>query len=143
MATVVMKKSGYQDYTTTATITAGQLVQVFATLQPGTVPPTTATAEITSSPSGAQVYVNNVFTGITPLTFQNVTPGSYAVEIRLDGYTPYSTTGQVVAGQNIRVAASLAPVATPTTTKAPLTPFFAIMALIGGGMVALRVSRRT
>jgi hypothetical protein len=117
-------------------------VQVFATLQPGTVPPVAATAEITSSPSGAQVYINNVFTGITPLTFQNVTPGTYAVEIRLDGYTPYSTTGQVVAGQNIRITASLAPVAAPTPTETPMTPIYAIMALIGGGIVSVRVSRK-
>jgi hypothetical protein len=141
-ATVVLKKSGYQDYSTMAVIEAGKLVQVFATLQPGTVPPPVATAEITSTPSGANVYINNVFTGITPLTFQNVNPGTYSVEIRLDGYTPYSTTGQVVAGQNIRIAASLAPVATPTTTKAPVSPVFAIMALIGGGIIAVRVSRR-
>lgn len=140
--TVVMKKSGYQDYTTTATIVAGQLVQVFATLQPGAVPPTTATAEITSSPGGAHVFINNVFTGITPLTFQNVTPGTYAVEIQLDGYTPYTTTGQVVAGQNIRIAASLAPVATPTTTKAPVSPLLAVMALLGAGILAMRVSGR-
>jgi hypothetical protein len=141
-ATVVLKKSGYQDYSTKAVIEAGKLVQVFATLQPGTVPPATATAEITSSPSGAQVYVNNMFAGITPLTFQNVTPGTYAVEIRLDGYTPYSTTGQVVAGQNIRITASLAPVATPTPTKSPLTPVIAIMALTGAGILAMRVSGR-
>jgi hypothetical protein len=140
-ATIVVKKSGYQDYSTTAAIEAGKLVQVSATLTPA-AQPTAATAEITSTPSGANVYINNVFVGITPLSFQNVTPGTYSVEIRLDGYTPYSTTGQVVAGQNIRIAASLAPVTTPTTTKAPISPFFAVMALIGGAIIAVRGARQ-
>ena len=142
-ANVLLKKSGYADYQTTAVIESGKLVQVFATLQPAPVQASTATAEITSTPGGANVYIDNMFVGITPLTFQNVTPGTYTVQIRLDGYTPYSSTGQVVAGQDIVIAVSLAPVATPTTTtKAPISPFSAMTALIGGGIIAMQVSRR-
>jgi hypothetical protein len=141
-ANVVLTKSGYLDYKTTATIQAGQLVQVFATLTPAPAP-AGATAEITSTPSGANVYINNVFIGITPLTFQNVTPGTYAIQITLDGYTPYSTTGQVSAGQNVRVSASLAPVTTPTpTSKAPASLVPVLVSLGAAGIVTMRMVKR-
>lgn len=144
---IVVKKSGYADYQTTAVIEAGRLVQVSATLQPAPTQPLAATAEITSSPGGANVYIDNVFVGITPLTFSNVTPGTYTILIRLNGYTPYSSTGQIAAGQNLVIAASLAPVATATpstatTTTAPLSPFTAVVATIGCGIVVRRIMRR-
>ena len=98
-----MKKSGYQDYATTVTILAGKGVQMNAALQPASQAAVTANAQISSSPGGADVYVNGVYVGITPLSFQKVQPGTYSVEIKMEGYTPYTTTGQVIAGQNLRL----------------------------------------
>jgi hypothetical protein len=136
--TLEVKKSGFQDYSIQVTVDAGKKVQVHAQLTPAPVTPATATAEIVSSPSGAEVYVNTVFLGITPLSFQNVTPGTYTVEIRMQGYTPYSTTGQVIGGQNIQISAALAPAATPPT-QAPVSPFLAVTGLtIAGLAIVLR-----
>jgi hypothetical protein len=131
--TLVVKKSGFQDYSTQVSIEAGKKVLEHAQLQPAPVTPATATAEIVSTPSGAEVYVNTVFLGITPLSFQNVTPGTYMVEIRMQGYSPYSTTGQVVGGQNIQISAALAPAATPTT-DAPVSPLPAVAGLAGAAL---------
>jgi len=139
--TLEVKKSGFQDYSTQVTIEAGKKVQVHAQLTPAPVTPATATAEIVSTPSGAEVYVNTVFLGITPLSFQNVTPGTYTVEIRMQGYTPYSTTGQVVGGQNIQISAALAPAVTPPT-QAPVSPLLAVTGLtIAGLAIVLRKQR--
>lgn len=138
---VVLTKPGFQDYKTKVTIEAGKLVQVSAVLTPATAP-AGATAEITSAPSGANVYINNVFTGITPLTFQNVTPGTYTVQIMMEGYTPYSTTGQVTAGKNIRLAASLTPVTTTTTTKAPVGLVLVLTSLACAGIITMLFLRK-
>lgn len=139
---VVLTENGFLDYKTTATITAGQVVQVFATLTPAPAP-AGATAEITSNPSGANVNINNVFIGITPLSFSNVTPGAYTLQISMDGYTPYSTSGQVVAGQNVRISASLAPAATPTpTTKSPVGIVAVIAGLAAAGIIGSRVLKK-
>ena len=100
--TITVKKSGYQDYATPVTIQAGKDVQLNAALQPASQVPPTASVQIISSPGGADVYVNGAYVGITPLSFQKVQAGTYTVEIRMDGYTPYKTTGQVTAGQNIQ-----------------------------------------
>ena len=134
--TVVVKKSGYQDYTTTTNIRAGQTAQVSVTLVPSGQPSTTASIEITSDPSGADVLINNIYIGITPLTAQNVQPGSKTVTISLSGYNSYTSTLQVSAGQALQVNAALSPVATPTT-KAPASPFVAILAVAIIGIIAI------
>ena len=128
--TVAVKKSGYQDYAATVTIQAGKNVQMNAALQPASQAPVTASAQVSSSPGGADVYVNNMYMGITPLSFQKVQPGTYTIEIRMEGYTPYTTTGQVIAGQNIQLSAALSPVPVATPTKqAAADPFVLVMAL--------------
>jgi hypothetical protein len=132
--TLSMTKLGYQDYSTSVTLPAGKIIQVSATLVPTPTPPSAASADIVSTPSGAEIYVDNVYVGITPLSFQNVTPGSYTIELRLQGYNPFTTAGTVQAGSDVHVVAALSPIATPTPTAAPPSPFLVIMAL---GIVCL------
>ena len=132
--TIVLRKLGYQDYTTPITIQAGKIVQVSPLLQPVSQLPAVASADIVSTPSGAEVYVNSQYMGITPLSFQNVTPGNYTITLQLQGYTTFTTTGQTLPGQSIHIIAALSPIATPTTT-APSTPLLVVIAL---GIVCLK-----
>jgi hypothetical protein len=131
--TAVLKKSGYKDYTTTVGIVAGQTAQVAATLQAsGTQPSGTVNAEILSTPEGADVYINNAYKGVTPLEFQNVQidpTQTYTVTIKLDGYTPYTTSGKLTPGQSIQINAALTPVVTQTPTKSPISPLSVLSAL--------------
>ena len=118
--TVLLKKSGYQDYTTTVKVVAGQTAQVAATLQAsGTQPAGTASAEILSTPGGADVYINNLYKGVTPLNLQNFpidSTQSYTVTIKMEGYTPYTTSGKISPGQSVQINAALSPVA-PVPTQ--------------------------
>ena len=144
--TVVLKKSGYQDYTTTVKIVAGQTAQVAATLQAtGTPTSGTISAEILSTPGGADVYVNNVYKGVTPLNFQNVpieTTQAYTVTIKMEGYTPYTTSGKATPGQSIQINAALSPVATPAPTQ-PLGLMSVLSALGICGVAAFLFMRKT
>jgi hypothetical protein len=138
---VLVKKPGYQDYSTTRTIEAGKKVQVLATLLPGTIP-SGASAEVSSTPSGADVYVNNVYLGITPLSLHNVTAGTYTVEIRLEGYNTFATTGQVTPGQNLQIIAALSPAAIPAPTKSPPGAVLSVIALGVAGVMGIALRRR-
>jgi hypothetical protein len=134
--TVVLKKSGYQDYTTATKIVAGTTAQVSAILQPASATPTTASADIFSQPSGADVFINNAYKGVTPLSFDNVpidATKNYAVEIRLEGYNPYTAQGAISPGQNVVINAALTPLVQPTTTQSPLSlvPVIAALSLVG------------
>jgi len=131
----VLKKSGYNDYSTTANIVAGTTAQIAAVLQPASVKPTTASAEINSQPSGADVYINNAYKGVTPLSFENVpidATKTYSIELRLEGYNTYTDSGSINPGQNVVINAALTPLP-PPTTKSPLSliPIAAALSLMG------------
>jgi hypothetical protein len=144
--TVILKKSGYQDYTTTAKIVAGTTAQVAAVLQPASAKPTTASAEIYSQPSGADIYINNAYKGVTPLSLENVpidATKTYTIEIRMQGYKSYTDSGSISPGQTVVINAALTPLAQPTT-KSPLSlmPIVAALSIIGLLSVVLMKRRR-
>ena len=64
---------------------------------------------VTSSPQGAQVFVNGVAVGTTPLSLRNLPVGSRAMRIVRDGYEPWFSTIQIIANQRTRTVADLRP----------------------------------
>jgi hypothetical protein len=90
------------------------------TTEPTPVPtPTEGNIVISSSPSDATVYVDNVIKGITPLTV-SVANGEHVVRIRLDGYHE-STTSVTVLGKDVSIKPVLIPLTTTVATTAPTT----------------------
>jgi hypothetical protein len=67
----------------------------------------TGTLLIESRPSGAMALVNGRSVGATPVTIEDLAPGSYTVQLQLAGFRPLTTTVRVVAGARARAAASL------------------------------------
>jgi hypothetical protein len=53
------------------------------------------------------VLVDGRVVGTTPLQVSDLEPGAHAVRLELPGHRPWATTTTVVAGQSVRVAASL------------------------------------
>jgi hypothetical protein len=68
---------------------------------------TTGRLEITSDPAGAEVRVDGVPSGKTPLLLQTVTPGEHRVTIN-SGDTTFTRTVRVSAGATASVVASAA-----------------------------------
>jgi hypothetical protein len=144
--TTVLKKSGYQDYTTTTNIVAGTTAQVAAVLQPASAKPTTASAEIYSQPSGGDIYINNAYKGVTPLSLENVpidATKTYTIEIRMQGYKTYTDSGSISPGQTVVINAALTPLP-QQTTKSPLSlmPIVAALSITGLLSVVLMKRRR-
>ncbi len=92
----------------------------------------TGTLQLSSSPSGAQVYLDNQFRGYTPITITNVVLGNHILEYRYSGYQSWSTTVIVSSGSS-QVYTALSPIsaAQPThqaqdtssqVTTAPVVP---------------------
>jgi len=139
---VILRLSGYQDFSGTATIYAGQTTTMSANLVQ--VPPTTTvgTLVISSAPSAAEVYVDNVFRGYSPLTLNDISPGSHAITLSLAGYQNWQGNVQVSGGQTTTVQGTLVPNPTtiPTTTSTPGFGVFAGMAALGllGAVLVLK-----
>src|SRR5512136_3100196 len=64
-----------------------------------TPPPTLAYGSITvmSSPSGADIYIDNVYKGLSPAVFDTVPNGNHVVLMKLDGYQDLSKSVTVTA----------------------------------------------
>jgi len=137
--TVRVALSGYQDYTTSVDVSRATTSHVSAALQPAPAG-TTGSIAVTSSPSGAEIYIDNAYKGITPLTVDGVAAGTHAVRVALAGYNDWSTSVQVGAGSTASASASLSAVPTPTA-KAGMAPFAAMGALAILGLVAAGVKR--
>jgi hypothetical protein len=67
----------------------------------------TCSLVITSDPTDCSVVVNGEYKGKTPLTVNNLYPGSYAVNVTKFGYMPYSTTVQLTDGAEATITATL------------------------------------
>jgi hypothetical protein len=63
------------------------------------------TLQLTSSPSGAQVYLDSQYQGSTPSTITNVEPGNHTLEFRYPGYQSWSTAILVSSGTSRYYAA--------------------------------------
>ena len=100
---VKVKKSGYATFTKTITIKPGETTSMKATL-----PPLKATLKITSEPSGAKVYVNGTYKGVTPLTL-NLTPGTYTIKLSKEDHEDYTTTVTLSAEETKTISATLEP----------------------------------
>ena len=78
------------------------------------------TLQLTSSPTGAEIYLDNQYRGTTPGTISGVEPGSHTLEFRLKGYKSWKSVITVTSGTSNYVAAmSVLPAVEPGTEIIP------------------------
>ena len=136
---VQVSRSGYQTFVQTITLSGGQSFEVNAQLTPNA--PTSGSLQITSSPSGAQIYLNNQNSNaITPYTATGLQPGYYTVTLRLPGYQEWSQSFEVLSGQSTPVTATLTSTAQPTQSPLGLPALIGALG-IGLAFIALRVRK--
>jgi len=82
-------------------------------------PPETGTLQLTSSPSGADVFLDNESQGITPVMIMNVRLGNHTIEYRMTGYRNWTDTITVPPGTLHFFTAMTAEPALQLTTKIP------------------------
>lgn len=133
---LVLQLAGYNDYSQTVQVTNGGIATVNAAMSAsGQSGGTTGQISVSSQPAGAEMFLDNTFRGITPLTLTGVTAGSHTVLLTMTGYTDSSMTVNVAAGQLTPVAMNLAE-APVTPTKSPLGMVPVLTALAGIGLIA-------
>ena len=129
---VRLSLSGFQDWIGQVEVKGGTTTTISRTLSVApTAPPTpvpgTGTLTVASNPTGAQIYLDNVYVGITPVTLPTVAAGTHQLLIRQQGYADWEATVQVASGQTTPVDAAL--VAAPPT-GIPLSAGIAVFALV-------------
>ena len=135
----------YQGTSTTAPVTTN----------PTPTPPTQVPADgsifVSSFPSGANIYLDNEYKGLTPLTLEYIENGRHDVRVRHAGYEDW-ITNVVVYGDSSSLSARLttatttAPIITniPTTvatvrkTVSPLGIELGVFAIIGAALILIK-----
>ena len=64
---------------------------------------------VSSSPPGAQVFVNGAQVGVTPLLLSDLAAGSRVVRLELAGYERWSSAVRIIASEETKVDAQLRP----------------------------------
>ena len=118
-------------------VSANTVSEVSKILQPISTVSGRGGLSVSSTPSAANVFLDNNFIGITPLTINEVGAGSHLLTLKEEGYQDYSTTIQVNTGATSTVAAVLL-----ATTPTPRSPLPVIMVLGSLLIVALLVRRK-
>jgi hypothetical protein len=121
---VLLRLTGYQDYTQSVLVYDNATSTVSATL----IAAATTTAEITngsikveSNPSNAAVFINTEYQGKTPLTLYNITRGNHRVLVQKIGYQDWSERITVTSGSRTDVYATLQAETTDTTISTTIT----------------------
>jgi hypothetical protein len=125
---LLVRSDGYQDYSRTVVvmgdsqaITASLVLKPTATTTASTsVQPTGTTSQptgtpavqygslaVSTSPQGAQVYIDGVLRGITPATIPGLPAGTHALLLKMDGFDELSTTVIITAGQTAEYTTGL------------------------------------
>jgi len=152
MYTLTLKMPDYQTWTQQVQVQAGIVNDIWPKLVPnpaGPAPDTTGQVFAYSTPAGANVYVDNVYKGITLVTLKDIPAGSHTITFRLIGYQDYSTVAGVSGGTIINVPATLtlsqsgnAPAASaPAATKSPMG-LVPVIAALGIGCVIFLAARK-
>ena len=123
--TILFKKQGYLDETTTANLQAGQTFHYAATLRPlgstdeiktvskfkkvfgGSEATGMGTVSIKTNPKGAQIAVNRrMLDKVSPVDFY-LNPGTYVIDITLSGFQPVQKVVTVDKGGKVAVDEAL------------------------------------
>ncbi len=109
---LLLRKTGFDDYTRTILIEPATPVTVGATLSkslPETTPPSASTGSIavTSSPLGAMVFVDGIPRGTTPVILPEIPTGNHRVTLSFKGYDDWNHTISVGSGQMAAINAEL------------------------------------
>jgi hypothetical protein len=128
---IELQLMNYQDFTTTINLQDGETIPVSAVMVLASNPSSTGTLQISSDPLGANIFLDNVCRGITPLTISTVEGGSHTLVLRLPGYTDYSSPVTINPGQVLQVKADLSPVPTQTSSG--------LLAGVGAVLIAIIV----
>jgi ribosomal protein L40E len=141
--TLRLRMQYYKDYDTIVTVNSGETTSVEIHLESPS-----GSLSVTSTPTGANVYLNNVYKGTTPILIPNLAPGWYTLKLSKPGYQdtnkdvtimPEETTirGYVLPTLNVLPPTFSTATTVSTTTSLPrvvtTTPVVQTTVAVDGG----------
>ena len=100
--TIKLTLAGYQDWTKKIHVAAGETAHIHGTLSQAT-----GTISVTSTPSDALLYLDDIYRGKTPHTITAVSPGYHIIKLTLADYLDWSKEVHVTAGETAEIHGTL------------------------------------
>jgi len=100
---VTVRLQGYADWSDEVIIEPGEISQINVKLK------LAGTLQVSSSPSGAKVYLDGKDIGETPLSNSNIPEGTHNLRLELFGYRPWQGIIEVSPGRTTNIFAKLDP----------------------------------
>jgi hypothetical protein len=91
---------------------------------------------VVSAPTGAELFVDNLFRGYTPMVLGDLSPGQHAILLKYTEYVDYRGTTDVISGQTTPLSIAMMPAPTPTPESAlSIAAAVGAIAVIAGSVV--------
>jgi PKD repeat protein len=118
------------EHSATATLVATSVpVTTAPAMLPEEAPPGTGTLSVVTSPAGAQVFVNDVLLGSSPVTIPGLKAGSYSLRLEKSGYPKKTVRVEIGEGKTTEYSAAL-----ETESGGPgIVPVLAAVIIIAAG----------
>jgi hypothetical protein len=91
--TVLLKKEGYNEISTSVAVTADSESYLSKTLTQKT-----GSVRISTIPAGAQINIDGRYTGVSPMTVDSLSPGSHDISLRMNDYRDVYDSFYITAG---------------------------------------------
>ncbi len=107
---VVLTFSGYADLSSTVTIPPGGTFREIYTMSCNVL-------TVSSTPSGASLFIDGILKGTTPLTIRAIPAGTHTVLLKSAGYTDYTTPVTIPPGVEVTMVSTMVSLANGSATS--------------------------
>jgi hypothetical protein len=139
--TLKLIKDGYKEFSQTLTLNSSDTSKTVnislekssttsTSTSSSTTTPKTGTLSVNSNPTGAKVYVDNSYKGITPIKL-NLEVGTYTVKITKTGYLDYTETVKITENKQYSINQPLMKLGKTATVNISTNPTYATVYIDG------------
>ncbi len=101
-----LTKSGYQDWQQEVTVSSDKTIEIFVNLT--LLSPAMGEIKLTSTPSGASVFLDDSLKGVAPIIISNVPVGKHIIKVTKSGYQDWQQEITVSSDKTIEIFVYLA-----------------------------------
>jgi PKD repeat protein len=133
---VILSLRGYDDWNQVVSVGSGQTAAVNAVLVAQA--PSTGSLAVTSDPAGAEIYIDDDFRGVSPVTISGLSAGPHTLSVKLQEYADSTTNITITAGQTGKIPVVLQKVHRLSSMDIILAAGVVLMIVIIAGFVMIR-----
>jgi PKD repeat protein len=133
---VTLSSDGYEDWNYMVSVRPGQTSEINAVLV--AKKENTGSLAVITNPPGAEIFVDGVFKGVSPVSIAGLAPGGHTVLLTLEGYTNATTNISLTPGQTKKYSLDMQKDYTPSSTDLLLAGGVIVMIAVIAIVVMMR-----